>query len=363
MPDAGNAPAGVARYQPHGGRAQELLQALLQASASAALRLGAAAQRRGPHIVRRGRVRRGLRASDAAGVLRARQRRLPRRAARPCGRPQPLALLRRTLEQETALGAPARRCRVVSAGRCGTLVHTCSRVFPPQSFPRTRLISSPAGGLLSLAEIDALIGAHPQQMRNGLGLKFAMNGQIVGQHLGAHATPRPYYFVARFPRGKLVSDRDAQGTARSSASMQRTRASHAAPQSLSTRLSGSTRPSLPWPEPLRESSGCLLRQTCTYPRPYVLPLCLCLCPCLPLCVRLTLCRCASLRVSVPVSCVCASVLHMCWPEQVPHTANDARVRPSLRPRGHCHPAALRIQDLADLVAVRVACGHAFALSD
>ena len=38
--------------------------------------------------------------------------------------------------------------------------------------------------LLSLAEIDAVIAAHPEEMRNGRGLKFAMEGQIVGQHLG-----------------------------------------------------------------------------------------------------------------------------------------------------------------------------------
>jgi ribosomal protein L16 Arg81 hydroxylase len=44
--------------------------------------------------------------------------------------------------------------------------------------------SSAMRELLSLADIDALIAAHPEQMRNGLGLKFAMNGQVVGQHLG-----------------------------------------------------------------------------------------------------------------------------------------------------------------------------------
>eukprot|EP01043_Picozoa_sp_COSAG02_P084897 COSAG02_NODE_22647_length_745_cov_1.040248_1_plen_224_part_01 len=36
--------------------------------------------------------------------------------------------------------------------------------------------SSAIRELLSLADIDALIAAHPEQMRNGLGLKFAMNG-------------------------------------------------------------------------------------------------------------------------------------------------------------------------------------------
>ena len=42
----------------------------------------------------------------------------------------------------------------------------------------------PATPLLSLAQIDAVIEANPEAMRNGRGLKFAMAGQIIGQHLG-----------------------------------------------------------------------------------------------------------------------------------------------------------------------------------
>lgn len=65
--------------------------------------------------------------------------------------------------------------------------------------------ASPATGeILSLADIDALIAAHPEQMRNGLGLKFAMNGQIVGQHLGDGTVISVDAAHAGFSRGATV---------------------------------------------------------------------------------------------------------------------------------------------------------------
>ena len=63
---------------------------------------------------------------------------------------------------------------------------------------------SSAPPLLTLPAIDALIEAHPERMRNGQGIKFAMGGQIIGQHLGEGAVVTAADAHDGFARGASV---------------------------------------------------------------------------------------------------------------------------------------------------------------